>query len=382
MIAENDVDLANKISHLGYFLTKFRTVQDTESARLKMPRLKHKELLQFTFQLATLVDAGLPLLEGLRDLAQEAGSDRIQRVIDDIRYRVEGGSSLKESMLAHPRTFSKVYTAIIGTGEATGKLSQTLNDLAELLEWQMDLQTKIKEAATYPIILFCVMIAVVTLLVVKVIPAFEPIFQQARVSLPLPTQIVLGVSAFVRTFWFIILAIMGSITVLYKVYYATEVGHYNADSVKLKMPIFGDVIRKVALSRFTHTFALGFKSGVNLLSCMDIAGETTGNARVERAITKARNSVNVGEKLATSLAITGEFPAMVIRMVGVGEQSGSLSQTLMKVAVYYDKEVATAIKRMFALFEPLMIVIAGVVVGGIALSIFLPMFQMAQIMGG
>lgn len=383
MIAENDVELANKISNLGYFLTNFKLSEDTAAAtKLKTPEMKPKEVIQFTIQLATLIDAGLPLLEGLRDLAREAANERIQRIIDDIRYRVESGNSLKDALSSHPKSFSRLYLAIIGAGETSGNLAQVLNDLCALLEWQMELRTKIKEAATYPTILFCVMVGVVTLLVVKVIPAFEPIFEQAGVDLPLPTKLVLDVSHFVRDFWYILVG--GSILTFlgYKFYNATEKGHYRIDSLKLRMPLFGQLLRKIALSRFTHTFALGFKAGINLLTCLDIARDTSGNARIQRAIEKARDSVNVGEKLATSLQMTGEFSPMVVRMIGVGEQTGALSQSLLKVGSFYDKEVASTVKRIFTLIEPIMIVIMGVVVGGIALSVFLPMFKLAQIIGG
>jgi len=201
MIAEDEIDLSKRINHLGYILTHFKVCVGGAEPEVKIGRMKPKEVLNFTIHLATLVGAGLPLLDGLRDLAQDAENERIQRIIDDIRFRVEGGSSLKEALSFHPRSFSKLYTAIVGAGESTGKLYASLNDLASLLEWQMDLRTKIKETATYPIILFCVMVAVVTLLVVKVIPTFEPIFATAGVVLPLPTRIVLALSHFVRGFW-------------------------------------------------------------------------------------------------------------------------------------------------------------------------------------
>ena len=383
LMAVNEADLSDKIYSLGYFLTKFKVSQasDKENAKLKMPKMKPKEVLNFTIQLATLIDAGLPLLDSLRSIASEAENERMQRIADNLCYHIKSGTSLEEAMSLYPGSFSKLYRSITKTGEATGKLGQLLNDLSEILEWQMDLKAKVKEAATYPTILFCVMIGVVTLLVVKVIPSFEPIFESARAVLPLPTQIVLNVSHFVRSFWYVIIGAVVLLIIGYKVYYSTDNGRYRLDSLKLKLPLFGQLIRKVALSRFAHIFALTLKAGVNLLECLDIAKDTSGNYRIERSVARAKDSVNMGGKLAESLKASGEFPAMVINMIGVGEESGSLSRIISKVSIFYNKEVAAAIKKIFALVEPIMIVIMGVVVGGIALSIFLPMFQMAQLIG-
>ncbi|MFH1768627.1 MAG: type II secretion system F family protein [Candidatus Omnitrophota bacterium] len=384
IFARDEVELANRISDLGYFLTSFKVSAESDGdiSQEKVPKLRPKEVLDFTIQLAVLINAGLPLTDGLRSLATDTTDERIQKIIDGIRYRVESGGSLREALSFYPQSFSKLYLAIIGAGESTGKLQQVLEDLSVLVEWQLDLKVKIKEAATYPVILSTVMVSVVILLVVKVIPTFEPIFEQAGVSLPLPTQIVLNLSHFLRSFWHVIIAIILLMFIAYKTYRKTERGLYNIDSFKLKLPLFGDLIRKIGLSRFAHTLALTFKSGINLLTCLDIARETCGNLRIERAIGKAKEAVNMGEKLSGSLQVTGEFPAMVIRMIGVGEESGNLVNTLSKVSSFYDKEIAAAIRSIFSLLEPIMIVIMGVVVGGIALSIFLPMFEMARVIGG
>lgn len=382
MTAEDETDLANRISLLGCFLVRAKVTDSPSNLSAKMPRLKPKEALNFTIHLATLLNAGVPLVAALRDLAQDAEKESIQKVIDGVRYRVESGVSFKEALSLYPASFSKLYTAVVGAGENTGKLHSCLDDLAGLLDWQMELRAKMKEAATYPIILFCVMLGVVTLLVAKVIPAFKPLFEQAGISLPLPTRIVLGASDFVTRFWYIPLGVSAILIAGYLFYNSTPKGKYRLDSLKLKLPLFGTLARKIALSRFCHTFALGLRSGVNVLTSLDFAGEVIGNARLQRSVAQARDSVNVGEKLAAAFRISGEFPPLVVRMIGVGEQAGALTQTLDKVNQFYDREVPAAIKRMFALFEPAMIIIMGIMVGGIALSIFLPVFQMAQIIGG
>ena len=383
MMADNDVDLSNKISNLGYYLVRYKTLSEEQARKTTtLFRLNSKELLNFTIHLNTLLDAGVPLVATLRDLAQDETKQTMQKLIDDIRYRVESGASLKEALSIQYRSFPKLYTAIVGAGESTGKLPACLNELARLLEWQLELKAKITEAATYPLILFCVMMGVVTLLVVKMIPTFEPIFKEMRITLPAPTQIVLDISRFVRSSWYIITGIVIGLIAGYKFYNATPKGKYALDSLKLKIPIAGGLLRKIAISRFCHTFSLGLKSGVNILTALEFAAEVVGNTRIQRSIEKARDSVNVGEKLGTSFQISGEFPPLVLRMINVGEQSGSLGETLEKVNQFYDREVPATIRTMFSFFEPAMIVLMGLIVGGIAIALFLPMFKMSDAMGG
>mgnify|MGYP001609460548 CR=1 FL=1 len=383
MMADDELDLANKLSNLGYFLVHNKIISDEKfKAGRKHSRMKPKELLNFTIQLVTLLDAGVPLVAVLRDLARDEPKESLQKIIDDVRYNVESGLSLKESLSAQPRSFPKLYIAIAGAGEATGKLSLCLNDLAGFLDWQMELAAKAKEAATYPLILFCVMLGVVALLVLKMIPTFEPIFKELGANLPAPTQMVLDVSHFLRKTWYIILGTVILLAVGYKLYNSTPRGRYKLDSMKLKLPLIGGLLRKISLSRFCHTFSLVLRSGTNLLTALDLASDVVGNTRIQQSIIKARDSVNIGEKLATSFQVSGEFPPMVIRMVNVGEQSGTLSQTIDKVNHFYDREVPATIRKLFALFEPAMIVFMAVVVGGIAIAIFLPLFKMAEVIGG
>ncbi len=383
MMADNEIDLANKINNLGYFLVRYKILSGGHiKVSSKLGRIKIKELLNFSMHLATLLDAGVPLATALRDLAQDEEKETVQKIIDDIRFHVESGLSLKDSLLVHPSSFPKLYTAIVGAGENTGKLSVCLNDLCSLLSWQIELRTKMKEAATYPIILFVVMLGVVTLLVVKVIPTFEPMFKDMGVALPIPTQVVLNISHFVRNGWYYIIGSVIFTVVGYKVIQANPKGRYQLDTLKLKFPLFGPLARKVALSRFCHTFALGLKSGVNLLTSLEFASEVVHNSRLQRSVIKARDSINVGEKLATSFKVSEEFPPLIVRMIGVGEQSGTLPQALDKVNQFYDREIPATIRTIFALFEPMMIVFMALVVGGIAIAIFLPMFRMVEIIGG
>jgi len=382
--ASDEIDLANRVSRLGYFLVQatIRTAAAPSKVATPAARLSRREVLNFTIQLATLIEAGVPLLSALRELAQDIKNKNSQRIINDLVSRVESGSSLKEALLLYPNTFPKIYSSIVEAGESTGKLALVLDDLAKLLEWQLDLKARIKEASVYPIILFCAMIGVVTILVVKVIPMFKPMFSELGVKLPLPTRIIMTASDIFRGYWWLLLLFTIILAGLWKLLSLTSRGRYLIDKFKLKIPIAGDLLYKVGLSSFCHTFAMALRSGVNVITSLGIASEVVGNEYLETVIIKARGLVNVGEKIAVALENSADFPPLVIRMISVGEQTGSLSETLDKVNQFYDKEVPATIKRMFAIFEPVMIVLMGVVVGGIALSVFLPLIQLIGAIGG
>jgi len=384
LFAENDIELAHKVSSAGNYLTKCKVVKPQADSKVVLPnnaKLSAKELLRFTLQLAILLEAGVSLLESLNELSKSSESLPMQTITVDIKTRIEKGESFKSAVEAYPQTFDSLYINIIGTGEATGKMSKIMYELANLLEWQMNLKAKVKEIATYPIILAVIMTLVISLLVLKVIPTFKPLFEGNNAPLPMPTQIVLGLSDFVQRFWPVILGIMVLSFVGYKIYKSTPEGQYNIDKIKLKIPIIGGIYRKIALTRFTSSFAICYQSGINVLSVLDISQGTCGNLCIERAVSKVKGSINMGERLSDAMRATGEFPPMVLRMMAVGEQSGQIPFTLLKVAKYFDGEVDAAIKRFSALIEPIMIVVMGIVVGGIALAIFLPLFQMADLVG-
>jgi type II secretory pathway component PulF len=383
--ADDEQDLSNRIKKIGYFLTSAKPI--IVLGKRSEQKLKHKghlssqELLNITTQIAISLDSGVTLLTSLNDMAESTEQRTIKAIIEDIARRVESGTSLKDALLEHPRSFSMLYCSIIGAGEGTGKLPYVLNDLARLLEWQLELKARITEASIYPAILFVVMIAVVCVLVGVVIPKFEPMFADMGATLPLPTKVMLEASKVFRKFWWMMaLLVAGGIAGL-KVAMTKEKGRRKIDMWKLKLPIMGDLMNKVALSRFCHTFALALRSGVNVFSALGIASEVTGNKHLEASVVKARDYVNVGEKISTALQMSGKFPHLVIRMIAVGEQTGTLSDTLEKVNQYYDKEIPSTIKRIFALMEPMMIIVMGVVVSGIALSVFLPLTQMISKVG-
>lgn len=384
MAAEDELDLANRLRTMGYFLTQVKiSLMVKKEGSQKGGHLKPVEVLNFTNQIGIALEAGVPLLTVLKDLGINSEQKKIKLIIEDIAHRVESGCTFKEALAAHPRSFSQLFISIIGAGESTGKLSLAMNDLAKLIEWQLDLQGRIKEASIYPIILFCAMIGVVTVLMAFVIPKFEPMFKELDVKLPVATQLVLTASKI----WWVPFIVVGFVVFIWFVIGLTPKGHYRLDKFKLKIPIIGDLLIKIALSRFCHTFSLALRSGVNVFNALGIASDVTGNNYLQAAVSKARDYVNVGEKISTALELSGKesggrFPDIVIRMINVGEQSGSLAETLDKVNEFYDKEVPATIKKMFAVIEPLTILLMGVIVGGIAMSVFLPLIKLISAVGG
>ncbi|MDD2702682.1 MAG: type II secretion system F family protein [Candidatus Omnitrophica bacterium] len=383
--ALNEADLGNQINKLGCYLISFKQATAFE----KMPvsprqfvRLSPVEVLNFTTQLAISIDAGIPLLSALHDLSKGNTNPKLKLLLEDISRNVESGVSFKDALTAHPQIFSKLYLSIVGAGESTGKLAFVLGDLSKLLEWQLEMHSKIKEASIYPVMLFVVMVGVVAVLVGVVIPKFEPMFAELGVALPLPTQIVLLISKVFRKFWWLMIVSGIGIVAGLKMFGNTENGGYTLDKLKLKLPIFGGLMIKIALSRFCHTFSLALRSGVAVFNAMGIASEVMGNKYFEKSIKKAQDYVNAGERISTALDNSGQFPALVIRMIGVGEQTGALSEVLEKVNQFYDREVPATIKKIFALFEPIMIIVMGVVVGGIAVSVFLPLISIISKIGG
>jgi type IV pilus assembly protein PilC len=384
MAAEDEQDLSRRLRNMGYFLTSAKTsLIGPRTKTSTKSHLNQVEVLHFTTQLAISLDAGVPLLTVLKDLGINSQHKKLKAIVEDIARRVESGCTFKEALVAHPVSFSTLFVNIVGAGESTGKLSLALNDLSKLIEWQLDLKSRIKEASIYPIVLFSAMIGVVTLLMAMVIPKFDTMFKELGVSLPVITQIILKASKV----WWIPFVVGGSIVMVLVIVGLTEKGRYKLDRFKLKIPVIGDLLTKIALSRFCHTFSLALRSGVNVFNALGIASDVTGNRYLQSSISKARDYVNVGEKISTSLELAskdagGKFPDIVVRMINVGEQSGSLADTLQKVNEYYDKEVPATVKKMFALMEPLMILFMGVVVGGIALSVFLPLTKLITTVGG
>ena len=386
--ADDESDLFNRLSKGGLILTSARVANAISFGKSPESsgggvRLSQTEVLNFTTQLAISLEAGVPLLTVLKDLGTNSGDKKMRRVMSEIARKVETGTSFKDALTTYRSSFTQLYISIVGAGESTGKLPMVLNDLARMIEWQLELQSKIKEAMIYPIVMFVAMVGVVTVLMTVVIPKFIPMFESLKLELPLPTKIVLGASKL----WWLPFVVGGVCWAVYFVTSLTAEGRYKIAKITLKLPVVGDLVNKIALSRFCHTLALSLKSGITVINALGIASEVTGNAYLERAISKAKNYVNVGEKISVSLdkaakEAGGGFPDLIIRMVSVGETSGSLAETLEKVNQFYDKEVPATIKKIFAMMEPAMIMVMGGVVGGIAVSVFLPLVKVIGGIGG
>ena len=375
-------DLAHRLRAVGYLLIRARAELEKKTVKAASGRLKKQEVILFTLHLAVYLGAGVSLLEALRNLGEAYRSKRLLGTIRDLHDRVHGGSSFSEALSAHPRNFSRLYVGLIRGGEATGKLDGALTSLAGYLEWQADLQAKIKEASIYPIMLICGLCGVIAVLIGKVVPTFKPFFVESGIPLPAPTLMVLALSDVFAHYWLPAVVIIVGLAAACKAWYNTPWGRYTLDSVKLRLPLFGGLIRSACLSRFTHTLSLNLTSGVPLLEALETAADVTGNARLARAVLYCRRHVSAGEELAASMETTQEFPPLVVNMVRVGEQSGSLAMTLGKISEFFDKEVPATIKKLFVIMEPLMIAVIGIVVGGIALAVFMPLFTIAQTIGG
>jgi type IV pilus assembly protein PilC len=344
-------------------------------------KVKGTELLVFTRQLSTIVSAGLPLMQGLDILAEQCEDANFAAVVNAVGQEVESGETFSDALRKFPRAFPDLYVSMVRAGEAGGDLDGVLLQLADYLEASEELRRRIKSAMTYPVVAFSMIIIIATGLIMFVVPQFAEIFGSFGKKLPLPTQILINVSNFLRQWWswFVILGVGIGTYAGVKLYAKTAVGRYNLDALRLRMPVFGDLLRKVAVSRFTRTLSTLIRSGVAILQAMEIVERTAGNEVYARAIRAAGESVRNGETLAEPLARSQVFPAMVTRMIGVGEKTGALENMLMKIADFYDSEVKATVDALTSLIEPILIGMMGVVVGGIVIALFMPILQLSSL---
>lgn len=352
----------------------------TGAARLNK-RVKSTELLVFTRQLSTIVSSGLPLIQGLDILAEQTEDPNFTKIIQAVAADIESGESFSDTLKKFNRAFPDLYTSMVRAGEAGGDLDGVLSQLADYLEASEELKRKIKSAMTYPIVAFSMIILIAGGLIVFVVPQFAEIFGSFGADLPMPTQMLINISNFLRQWYsigIIIGVVVGTITAV-RLYGATPGGRYNIDSLKLRIPVFGGLIRKVSISRVTRTLSTLTHSGVAILQALEIVERTAGNEVYARAVHQAGESVRNGETLAEPLARSGVFPAMVTRMIGVGEKTGALEGMLMKISEFYDSEVKATVDGLTSLIEPLLIGLMGIVVGGIVLGLFMPILQLSSL---
>jgi len=338
--------------------------------------VKTRDIVIFTRQFATMINAGLPLVQSLDILSKQTENATLKDVTRSVVFDVEAGNTLADAFRKHPNAFTELYVNMIAAGEHGGILDTILLRLATFMEKNDALVRKVKGAMVYPVVIMSVAAIAITVLLIFVIPTFSKMFASVNMELPLPTRIVIGMSGFLTSYWWLLLAAGFGIWFGIKRYYSTTSGQKTIDGLLLKAPVLGDVVRKSAVSRFTRTLGTLISSGVSILDGLEITAKTAGNRVIHDAVMESRASIAGGETIAAPLDKSKVFPPMVISMIAVGEQTGGLDEMLTKIADFYDEEVDVAVSALLALMEPLMIVVLGVVVGGMVVAMYLPIFDM------
>ena len=380
-IKSGEIDLPTKDDVLA-FLHKQKMIPVSVREKQKQIAFKigsgvaTKDIVIFTRQFATMINSGLPLVQSLDILAEQTENVWLRKTIQEVLYDVESGHTLADAMGKHPKVFTDLFTNMVSAGEAGGILDTILLRLATFLEKNDALARKIKGAMVYPGVIFSVAGGAICILLIFVIPTFQTMFASAGIPLPLPTRVVIGMSQFLQSFWWLlIVAVIGSIFGI-RAAYASSGGRLLIDRIMLNLPVLGDLQRKAAVARFTRTLGTLVSSGVSILEGLEITAKTAGNRVIHDAVMGSRASIAGGETIAGPLRESGVFPPMVVQMINVGEQTGGLDEMLTKIADFYDEEVDQAVEVLLKAMEPIMIVVLGVVVGGMIVAMYLPIFDM------
>jgi type IV pilus assembly protein PilC len=351
-------------------------IDEATPKKPKRGNIKMRDIVILTRQFSTMINAGLPLVQTMTILAEQSENKVLSEIMRKVVFDVESGNTVADALGKHPQAFSGLYVNMVAAGEAGGILDTILMRLATFMEKNDALIRKVKGAMIYPGVIMSVAVVAVTVLLIFVIPVFENLFASAGLALPLPTRIVMGASRFLKGYWYVVMASIGTAVFLFRKYNATPDGKLNVDRFMLRVPVLGDVLRKSAVSRFTRTLGTLISSGVSILDGLEITAKTAGNRVVQDAIMESRSSIAGGDTIAAPLKKSGVFPPMVISMISVGEQTGGLDEMLSKIADFYDEQVDTAVSNLLSLLEPIMIVFLGVVVGGMVVAMYLPIFDM------
>jgi type IV pilus assembly protein PilC len=344
--------------------------------------VKETDLVLFTRQLATMIEAGISLVQALTALYEQCDPKRqrnLRYIISDVTARVQGGETFHDAIGKHPRVFNQLFVSMVKAGEAGGLLAEILDRLAGFLEASTRLRKKIKSAMTYPVIVVCIAFAITTFLIVRVVPIFGEIFKDFGAKLPAPTQFLIDVSEFVRADWYILLLAIAGTIFGARYFLRSKRGKQFTDRWKLKLPIFGPLVHKICMSRFSRTFAQLIRSGVPILEVLNIVGGSSGNHVVETSIRSVSEDVEKGDNLSVALSKKTIFPPMLLRMVAAGEATGKIDTMLEKMADFWDEEIEAMLDALTSLIEPLLIVFLGVIVGGIVIAMFLPIFKLNEV---
>ena len=380
-----EISADNRDAAIDQLRTQGVTVTTIEekkkAAAAKKQKVTDKDIVIFTRQFATMIGAGLPLVQCLEILSSQCDNKSFGRIIGEVKMDVESGTTFAEALKKHPQVFSGLYSNMVQAGEIGGALDTTLIRLAAQLEKAAKLKGQIKAAMVYPTAIMGVAFIVVTVLLVFVIPIFAKMFMDFGGTLPGPTLFVMGVSEFMQKYIVLMIAAAGGALWGLKKYYETPPGRIQIDTLMLKLPVAGDLIRKIAVAQFTRTFGTLLQSGVPIMEGLEIVARIAGNKIVENAILSARTSVGEGKSLSEPLGKTGVFPPMVVQMINVGEATGALDVMLSKIADFYDEEVDAAVSALTALLEPALMVFLGTVIGFIVIAMYLPIFKMASVVG-
>lgn len=378
--AENEQGALGKLKQKNIKVDSVRKKSESAFLGPKKRRITERDIVIFTRQFSTMVDAGLPLVQCLEILGRGADNKTFGEAITKVKTDIESGANLSDALRRHPKIFDSLYCNLVEAGEAGGILDTILSRLAAYIEKAMALKKKVKAAMVYPGAIVTVAFVVVAFLMVFVIPTFATMFERGGAELPGPTAIVMGISNFFRHQWYFIFGGPVLFFFLFKRVYATERGNIEIDRLVLKVPVFGMLIKKVSTAKFSRTLGTLISSGVPLIEAMDICARTAGNKIIEIAILNTIEAIKEGETIAAPLARENVFPAMVIQMIDVGESAGALDAMLTKIADFYDEEVDTAVEGLTALLEPMLMVFLGCVVGFIVVAMYLPIFKMGETM--
>jgi type IV pilus assembly protein PilC len=385
-IQTGNVDLPSREAVIGY-LRRQRLIPVTVREKPKdvtLPfgrRVRMKEIVHFTRQFATMVNSGLPLVQCLDILAQQTENKFLANSIREVQADVESGATLADALRNHPRVFSDLYVNMVAAGEAGGILDTVLLRLSVFLEKNEALVRKVKGALIYPGVILSVAVIAVTVLLVFVIPTFESMFASVDMQLPAPTRLVIWLSDVLQNYWWLILGLILAGAYTTRLYYKTSPGRLALDRLMLRIPILGDLLRKTAVARFTRTLGTLLSSGVSILDGLEITARTAGNRVIHDAVMRSRSSIAGGETIAEPLKQSNVFPPMVTQMINVGEQTGTIDEMLDKIADFYDDEVDTAVEALLSAMEPMLIVFLGVIVGGMIVAMYLPIFDMINVVG-
>jgi type IV pilus assembly protein PilC len=382
--AENAQLVVSKLRSMGYVPIEIEQQSSKSLSKdIKIPflsdRIKLKDVQVFSRQFATMISSGLSMLRSLYILAEQTESEPLAAVVNQVRMDVERGASLSSALAKHPKAFNRLYVAMVRAGEAGGVLDSVLQRLATTIEKQVELRRKVKSAMTYPAVVSALVLLLVTAMMLFVVPMFQNIFSALGGKLPLPTEILIKVSNVVRKLWFIVFAAEAAAVYAFRRWINSEAGRKRWDTIKLKAPVFGPLAQKTALARFGRTLSALVRSGVPILESLDIVCETAGNEVVAEAVRDTQQQVKRGEPLSKRLEEHAVFPPMVVQMMAVGEETGALDEMLDKIADFYDQEVEATVNALTSLIEPILIVIMGVVIGGMIIALYLPMFSVINL---